>query len=253
MNKNSDLCDYDNIPSYYQENQIKSTKAKARANRRAAAKNIDPSVKPLVALNAAQQDLIDSINESSQVFAIGPAGSGKTYIMARMAIKELVNGTKERIIVSRVTVTKTKHRLGFRPGTQDEKIADWMTPVLDGFHAEASKQTITKFLDEKRIEFLPFETMRGRSLSNCIMILDEAQNCDIGDLRMYLTRVGEGTKVFIAGDPDQTDIPDSGLDTILSMVEKHKITAEIIDFTEDDVVRSKIAKEWVIAFNAERV
>lgn len=247
MNKNSDLISYDTL-EYNYESKNKS-KPRARLQRRTEKAKTVMTVKPLLPLNDTQKDLIDAINESSQVFAIGPAGAGKTYIMARMAMKELMLGTKEKIVVSRVTVSKPKHRLGFRPGTQNEKIADWMVPVLDGFHAETNKQNVQRLIDDGKIELLPFETMRGRSISNAIMILDEAQNCDLGDLRMYLTRVGSGTKVLIAGDIEQTDIPDSGLVTVLDMIDKYRLSAEIVEFTEEDVVRSKTAKEWVIAFN----
>lgn len=228
-----------------------SKKAQSRHDRRQERthRSTEKTREPLKALNEAQADLIEALQESAQVFAIGPAGTGKTYIAARHAMMLLLAGAKERIVISRATVSKSKHKLGFRPGNQDEKIQDWMIPIMDGFKAEVSTATIDKLRKDGKIEFAAFETMRGRSFAGSVAILDEAQNCDLGDLRMFLTRIGESTQVIICGDLDQVDIPDSGFAAVLELIEKHNLSAEIVEFGPEDVVRSAIAKEWVLAFS----
>jgi len=229
-----------------------SKKAAARHDRRQV--KIDKSdagtaeLKPFEPLNATQATLFAALEHSDQVFAIGPAGTGKTYIAARKAIRKLILGQVERLIIARPTAAKAKHRLGFLPGKADDKIAPWLVPVLDGFKAEVSGATIEKMRKAGSIEFLPFEHMRGRSLSGAVVILDEAQNCDLGDLKLFLTRVGSGTQVIVCGDVDQVDIPDSGLASVLAMIEPCGISAVVVEFSDDDVVRSGIAKQWVKAF-----
>lgn len=221
-------------------------RAEKRSTRATQANVIE--VKPLIARNEIQQDMIDAMEESSQIFAIGPAGTGKTYVAARWAMNQLVSGNTSRIVISRPTVTKNKHRQGFLPGNEKEKIEPWLIPIVSAFKEGVSSETVAKMTRDGRIEYLSFETMRGRSIKDSVLILDEAQNCDFGDLRMFLTRIGENSKVIICGDPDQVDINDSGLKDVLDMIEDYDLSPDIIEFTEDDVVRSGIASEWVKAF-----
>lgn len=228
------------------------SKAQRRADKRAvkvAKANVIEEFKPLVARNETQQDLLNAFEDSDQIFAIGPAGTGKTYLAARYALRLLIAGKIDSITISRPTVTKNKHRQGFLPGNEKEKIEPWLIPILSAFKDGVAGNVVDKMTRDGRIEYLSFETMRGRSIKNSIIILDEAQNCDFGDLKMFLTRIGEGSKVIIAGDPEQVDINDSGLEDILDMIEDYDLSAEIIEFTENDVVRSGIASEWVKAFS----
>lgn len=228
-----------------------SRKAKARHQRRTERKAPEVASLPeFQPLNQTQADLFEALKESPQVFVVGPAGTGKTYVAARHAMRQLLQGKTESIVLSRATVARRKHQLGFRPGKQDDKMADWMVPIMFGLKAECSTASIEKLRREGKIEFMPFETMRGRSIENAILILDEAQNCDIQDLKLFLTRVGENTQVIVAGDTDQVDIDDSGFETVLDMIEAHDMSAEIIEFDESDVVRSATAKEWVTAFRS---
>ena len=125
--------------------------------------------------NETQADYIDSIDTCEQVICIGPAGTGKTYIAARRAMRMLIDKKITHIMLARPAVAKQKHRLGFRPGDQNEKIADWMVPIMQGFKSEAPAQAIQSLQQQGRIEFLAFETLRGRSLENAFIIMLSAE------------------------------------------------------------------------------
>jgi phosphate starvation-inducible PhoH-like protein len=242
----------DNFDSFEYPKRI--SKAQRRAARRSekAVKAVTVyEEKPLEARNQTQQDYIDALKESSQIFAIGPAGTGKTYIAANWAMRQLVANKTDRIVLSRPTVTKHKHRQGFLPGNQKEKNDPWLAPIIDAFKDVVSKAVVDKYMREERVFFLPFETMRGHSLRNAVVFLDEAQNCDLGDLKLFLTRIGENSQVIVSGDHTQVDIDpkDSGLEDVLDMIEDYDIDAEIIEFSEDEVVRSGTAAQWVKAFS----
>ncbi len=224
-----------------------------REQRHSTRQDTHHRAEPLAPRNAVQADLIEALNTGDQVFTVGPAGTGKTYVVARHAIRRLLDDRTAKIVVTRVAVSKKKHRLGFRPGNQDEKIADWLVPLLDGFKAETSAKTIEALQRAGRIEYVPFETLRGRSFEDAIVICDEAQNLDFSDFKLFLTRIGERSQVIVTGDPDQCDLEgeESGLVKILDMIEDYEIPADVIEFDEDDVVRSETARLWVKAFNAE--
>lgn len=183
-------------------------------------------------------------------FAVGPAGTGKTYIAARVAARKLFLGLCKKIVISRVAIADKRHDLGFLPGKADQKMEPWLIPIFDGLRVELGAATLDKMRLDKRIEIVPFQHIRGRTLGNCFLILDEAQNANLKDFKSFLTRPGEHCQVAVAGDPSQSDIPDSALLDVLDMAEKHRIPMEIICFTEDDVVRSELTKAWVKAFGA---
>lgn len=228
-----------------------STKAVRRAERKAVKlkRLSEKSRKPLVAKTEAQQFYMSLLSTSDQIFAVGGAGTGKTYIAARHAVAEVLAEKREKIMIARPTVAKDKHKLGFLPGSLEEKIGPWFVPILEAMRDEASATTVEGLLKAGQIEFLSFEHLRGRSLRESVVILDEAQNCDFSDLRLFLTRIGEDSQIIVCGDMDQTDVPDSGLHKVIDMIEKHDISASIVEFTDEDVIRSKIAKEWVEAFS----
>lgn len=241
----------DTSPYFDAPRTSRSSRKAAQRNERRQSKASRESHRapPLVGLNPNQCDYIEALRESDQVFGIGPAGAGKTYIAARTAIRKILDGEKEVLMIARPTVSKKKHGQGFLPGKLDAKLAPWMIPIMTGIKAECSQGTIDRLMAEGKIEFLSFEHMRGRSLENAVVILDEAQNCDLGDLKLFLTRIGENTQVIVCGDETQTDIPDSGLSSVLDMIDDFDVPAEVIEFSEDDVVRSPIAKAWVKAFS----
>lgn len=211
--------------------------------------DILPGYRPLVGKTDTQREYIDVLKETSQVFAIGPAGTGKTYIPARIAAKMLSQKRIDKIYVARPTVSHKRHQQGFLPGKLEQKLAPWLVPLLDAFKDEVSGTTLDKWMIEKKVEFLSFEHMRGRTFKDCFVILDEAQNCTIGDLKLFLTRKGENSVYVVTGDIDQVDIEDSGLETIIDMIEKQDLSPDIIEFSQDEVVRSEDAKEWVKAFS----
>jgi phosphate starvation-inducible PhoH-like protein len=218
----------------------KQVKAKRNENRRTI---------PLTPKNESQKFYLDCLKDSDQIFAIGPAGTGKTYIAARVAMKALSLGDIEQIYVARPTVSMGKHRMGFLPGKLDAKMKPWFIPIVDAFKDEVPAALYDKFYQEGKIEFVSFEHIRGRTFSDSFVILDEAQNCTLHDLKTFLTRIGEDTQLVVCGDLDQCDIPDSGLDEVVSMIEKFDLNASVCDFLASDVVRSKIAQEWVTAFS----
>ncbi len=209
--------------------------------------------KPLEARNLRQKELIQQLNAFPVVIALGPAGSGKTYVGARHALDRLLRKTIDRIIIARPSVSAARHRMGFLPGDGDKKMKPWLVPIVDAFKEGTSGAEVDRLTATKQIEVLPFEHMRGRTVKDGVFLLDEAQNCTLADLEMFLTRIGDNAQAIICGDPDQSDIGrDSGLRTIAEMVSRHGLNAGITFFREEDVVRSATAKEWVMAFAAER-
>lgn len=231
-----------------------STKAAARAARRADrnAKQQKQATKPLEAKTETQRDYLEVLRGGESAFAIGPAGTGKTYLAARIMAQRLIKGEIERIIVARVTVSKAKHALGFLPGNLDAKMKPWLIPVIEGIRAEVSAAQLDAWKAEGKLEFASFEHMRGRSFHNAGILLDEAQNADFGDLSLFLTRIGENSQAIVTGDLDQVDVPNGGLEEILDLCETHDIPMDIIEFHEEDVVRSQFAKAWVKALAARK-
>jgi len=226
----------------------KSARRAARRAERRLTENAKRST-PLKPKTPNQGRAIAALAESDQVFLVGGAGTGKTYLAGRHAMAKLAANQCEKIVVCRPTAAKEKHKQGFLPGGIEQKLKPWLIPVLDAFAAEVSNGTIEKFKNDGRLEFLAFEHMRGRSIPDAVIILDEAQNCDLQDLRMFLTRVGEGSQVIVCGDVDQVDIPNSGLEAVLDMIEDFDLDAEVVEFGPEDVVRSRIAAGWVRAFS----
>ena len=208
------------------------------------------SAAPLIPKTAKQRTYIEALRRGESVFGVGPAGTGKTYIPARLAARKLLDDTISKIIITRVTVA-TKHALGFLPGKMEAKMAPWLVPVFDGLRAEMNAATLEKLRQENRIEIAPFEFMRGRTFSDSCVLLDEAQNANLSDLKLFLTRIGENCQVIVTGDLDQVDVKDSGLSRVLFLAEEHNVPIRIVRFTEEDVVRSVFTRAWVSAFAAD--
>ena len=207
---------------------------------------------PLIARNARQAEYLEALATRKQVFCIGPEGTAKTYLAARYGIRQVIEGTKHRLILARPTVSKPKHRLGYRPGDQDEKVEDWLIPILDAVRDECGMATIERMKLAGDISYAAFETMMGRTFTNAVIILDEAQNCDFSDLRLFVTRQGENTQCLVNGSLEQIGaIPDSGLAQIVDMIERYGLDVALIKFTDEDVTRSAITAQWVRAFRQE--
>lgn len=228
------------------------SKAQARALRRQDRAKCLPGSKPLEAKTANQSLYLNHLQAGRSVFAVGGAGTGKTYLPARIAARALIEGRVEKIIVCRVTVSKAKHALGFLPGKLEQKLAPWLVPVMDGLRAEASANTLELWQKEGKLEFVSFEHMRGRTFNDAFVLLDEGQNADLGDLALFLTRTGENSQVVVTGDMDQIDIHDSGLNKIIEIALEHEVPMEVVRFTSSDVVRSALAKAWVKALERNR-
>lgn len=237
--------DLDKFLTRRERKQLKKNKGRVRAG----SPDIKEGYVPLSAKTETQAYLLDCLVDGSQVFAIGPAGTGKTYIPARKAAEALKKGLIEKIYIARPTVSHKRHQQGFLPGKLEQKLAPWLVPLLDAMKDEVSAKTLDNWMTDKRVEFLSFEHLRGRTLKNCWVILDEAQNCTFGDLKLFLTRKGENSVYVITGDTDQVDIEDSGLEPIIRMIERYDLSPDLVVFSEEECVRSDDAKEWLIAFS----
>lgn len=234
-------------------------KAAARAQRRAASKNQPPTerrqrpdeqpgAKPLEPKTAKQAEYIKYLQSGKSVAATGGAGTGKTYIAARVGARGLIEGRFDKIVLCRVAVSKPKHAMGFLPGKIEDKLKPWLVPVIDGLRAEVSAGTLEEWKNKGMFEVVAFEHMRGRTFTNAFVIMDEAQNADFGDLKLFLTRTGANSQIVMTGDMDQIDIPNSGLSEVIEMILDYDVPVEVVRFTSADVVRSPLAKAFVVAF-----
>tara|TARA_R110000772_G_scaffold59297_3_gene134242 strand:- start:2461 stop:3168 length:708 start_codon:yes stop_codon:yes gene_type:complete len=205
----------------------------------------------LVPMNDRQADYMAALNTSPQIIVLGPSGTGKTYIAATAAANAYALKKIERIIITRPNVSVGKD-LGYLPGTLEEKYAPWVLPVFEVLEQQLGKGVVETGVKNKNIELAPLSTMRGRSFRNAFVIVDEAQNLTIHEVKMLLTRIGENCKIIINGDLRQSDIKEqSGLSKIMHLAKKYNMDIPIIEFTVDDIVRSDICKAWVIAFLEE--
>jgi phosphate starvation-inducible protein PhoH and related proteins len=205
-------------------------------------------VQPLLPKNTAQENYIRCIQKFPQVFVTGPAGTGKTYIAAAIAA-DLYNTHKiHKIILTRPNIPAGKS-LGFFAGTIEDKIAPWVIPLTEVLQERMGKGRYDVAYKRGDIQIVPFEVMRGRSFNNAFVILDEGQNLTPHEMKMFLTRIGENTKVIVNGDISQHDLQgDSGLKVAIDLLHKHDIPAAHCNFTHDDVVRSGICAAWTRAF-----
>jgi len=208
------------------------------------------STTQLYAMNENQGDYIKALETSSQVVVTGSSGTGKTYVAATFAAQMLQAGQIEKIVLTRPNVSVGRD-LGYFPGTLLEKITPWAQPVLEVLSKHLGKQEVNTYIKEGTIEIAPLSTMRGRSFEKAFILLDEAQNATPAEMKMFLTRIGEDCKLVVNGDIQQNDLRgnNSGLDQIVDMIERYKLNIPIIEFTVDDIVRSKICKDWIIAFD----
>ena len=197
-----------------------------------------------------QADLILAMRSSDLVFALGPAGSGKTYLAAAEALRLLLCHKVSSIVITR-PVVEAGESLGYLPGDLQEKINPYIKPLYDAMNSILPRETIKKLNDNNLIETAPLAYMRGRTLKNCAVILDEAQNTTPEQMKMFLTRMGENSKVFITGDPTQVDLPpriQSGLDVALRVL-KNIDDIGICNLTSKDVVRHPLVQKIVQAYD----
>jgi phosphate starvation-inducible PhoH-like protein len=192
-----------------------------------------------------QQALLDAIEERSVVLALGPAGTGKTYLAIAKAVDALEAGRVSRIVLSRPAV-EAGESLGFLPGDLGEKLAPYLRPLYDALTERLGTKRLKTLLAEGTIEIAPVAFMRGRTLNDCFVVIDEAQNCTYGQIKMLLTRLGWRSTMVLTGDPDQTDLLPtlSGLREIASRLERVGSIA-VVRLGEADIVRHPLVGEML--------
>jgi phosphate starvation-inducible PhoH-like protein len=207
------------------------------------------SGKAIVARSANQQLLVDAYDENDLMFAIGPAGSGKTYTAIALAVRALKNREVKRIILSRPAV-EAGEKLGFLPGDMKEKIDPYLQPLYDALQDMIPGAKLNEYMDRGVIQIAPLAFMRGRTLADAIVILDEAQNTTTAQLKMFLTRLGIHGKMIITGDMTQIDLPSSQKSGLKDAIERlHNIPGiAIVEFNQKDIVRHHLVKRIVDAY-----
>lgn len=189
------------------------------------------------------------LQENELVFGIGPAGTGKTYLAVAMAAAMLLDGHVDRLILSRPAV-EAGERLGFLPGDMREKVDPYLRPLYDALYDMMPAEQVSRKLESGEIEVAPLAFMRGRTLANAFVILDEAQNCTPVQMKMFLTRLGENSRMAITGDPSQVDLPlgsKSGLMEAVDLLSNVKGVGHT-RFTNEDVVRHPLVERIVKAY-----
>ena len=200
-----------------------------------------------------QGKLLQALTSSSQVFILGPAGTGKTYVTATYAADQYTLKEIDKIVITRPHVAVGKE-LGFLKGDLTEKTMPWALPVLDVLEKHLGKGAVETGIKNGNIEMAPLALMRGRSFDNAFIIVDEAQNITTHELKMLLTRVGEGSTIVLNGDAQQSDLKEAdGLSKVIHLAKKHMLPVPIIEFGVDDIVRSGVCAEWVKVFMKENL
>jgi phosphate starvation-inducible PhoH-like protein len=205
--------------------------------------------KPIKARNRTQQDMVRSYFENDLIFAVGPAGTGKTYIAIALAVRALKNREIKRIILTRPAV-EAGERLGFLPGDLKDKLDPYLQPLYDALGDMIPAKRLQEFMNDGTIQIAPLAYMRGRTLDRACVILDEAQNTNLGQLKMFLTRMGCDAKFIVTGDASQIDLPnrrDSGLLKGIELTKDIKGIKTII-FKNEDIVRHPLVTKIVKAF-----
>lgn len=205
--------------------------------------------KPIKARSCTQQDMVKAYFENDLIFATGPAGTGKTYIAIALAVRALKNREIKRIILTRPAV-EAGERLGFLPGDLKDKLDPYLQPLYDALGDMIPAKRLQEFMAEGTIQIAPLAYMRGRTLDRACVILDEAQNTNIGQLKMFLTRMGCDAKFIVTGDTSQIDLPnkkDSGLMRGIELTKNIKGVGTVF-FRNEDIVRHPLVSKIVKAF-----
>jgi phosphate starvation-inducible PhoH-like protein len=210
--------------------------------------------RPVVPKSVAQQRYLDAIRNEDIVFGIGPAGTGKTYLAMAMAVKSLLEKQVKRIVLCRPAV-EAGEKLGFLPGTMQDKVNPYLRPLYDALNDLLDMERAQLLLDRGQIEVAPLAFMRGRTLNDSFVILDEAQNTTSEQMKMFLTRLGYDSKAIITGDVTQVDLP---LRSISGLVEAQSLLAgipgiEFCTFSEVDVVRHPLVAAIIRAYDRESI
>lgn len=205
--------------------------------------------KPIKAKTINQRKIVDSISNNDMVFAIGPAGTGKTYTAVALAVKALKDRLVKRIILTRPAI-EAGENLGFLPGDLKEKLDPYMQPLYDALRDMIPAEKLNDYIENGTIQLAPLAFMRGRTLDNAFVILDEGQNTTHAQMKMFLTRMGKNAKFLLTGDPGQVDLPrrvTSGLKEALLILKDVKGVG-IVFLDDNDVIRHKLVKDVIEAY-----
>ena len=205
--------------------------------------------KPIKAKTINQRKIVDSISNNDMVFAIGPAGTGKTYTAVALAVKALKDRQVKRIILTRPAI-EAGENLGFLPGDLKEKLDPYMQPLYDALRDMIPAEKLNDYIENGTIQLAPLAFMRGRTLDNAFVILDEGQNTTHAQMKMFLTRMGKNAKFLLTGDPGQVDLPrrvTSGLKEALLILKDVKGVG-IVFLDDNDVIRHKLVKDVIEAY-----
>ncbi len=206
--------------------------------------------KPIIPRSENQQKLVEAFKKSNLVFAIGPAGSGKTYTAIALAVRALKNKEIKKIILSRPAV-EAGEKLGFLPGDMKEKIDPYLQPLYDALQDMIPAAKLQEYMENNVIQIAPLAFMRGRTLNDAVVILDEAQNTTTQQIKMFLTRMGMNTKMFVTGDITQIDLPSSQTSGLIQAL--HILRGirgiSVVELNKKDIVRHKLVEHIVEAYD----
>lgn len=215
--------------------------------------SVPGAVKKIYPRTQNQAEYINLLQTKDMVFCTGSAGSGKTFLAVAEALRLVLSHKKNKLIITR-PVVEAGESLGFLPGDLEQKIDPYLRPLRDAMDTIVTAETVKKLTEAGIIEVAPLAYMRGRTLNNAVIILDEAQNTTNSQMKMFLTRMGENSKVFVTGDPTQIDLPrktSSGLVHSISILYKIEDIG-FMELTADDVVRNRLVKKIVRAYENEK-
>ena len=210
------------------------------------------SGKPICARGENQQKMVASFEKSDLIFAVGPAGTGKTYVGIALAVRALKERRAKRLVLCRPAV-EAGEKLGFLPGDMKEKIDPYLQPLYDALQDMLPAARLKELIENNIIQIAPLAFMRGRTLNDAIVLLDEAQNCTVAQMKMFLTRMGTNTKMIVTGDATQIDLPRdsrSGLLHALHLLRGIK-GINFIELTKKDIIRHKLVQRIVEAYEAD--
>jgi len=233
------------------EGAIRMAEQSGREDKAGAEAVIRTRLGLVVPRSPTQTDYVRLLGSHDVVFAIGPAGTGKTFLAVAQAVSLLLRGEVDRIVLSRPAV-EAGERLGFLPGDMREKVDPYLRPLYDALHQMLAADQVAKRIDNGQIEIAPVAFMRGRTLAQSFVILDEAQNTTAGQMKMLLTRMGEGSRMAVTGDLTQIDLPvgtTSGLQDAVNLLEGTPGIA-VVRFTERDIVRHPVVTRIIRAYDA---
>ena len=208
--------------------------------------------KPVEPRTAAQKAYVESLMKNELAFGIGPAGTGKTYLAVAVAVTKFISGEVDRIVLSRPAV-EAGEKLGYLPGDMKDKVDPYMQPLYDALNDFLPGKQLAKLIEEKRIEIAPLAFMRGRTLAHSFVVLDEAQNTSVMQMKMFLTRLGEGSRMVITGDRSQVDLP-RGVRSGLADAERllrHIPKISFNYFSSKDVVRHPLVAAIIDAYDQD--